>query len=300
MIKKIIIAGRSNFDLAKKISKTSKIPLANVEINNFSDGELNIWIKNDLKNHEVFIIQSTNYPANDNLMELFLLCDATRRLQPQKITVVLPYFGYSRKEKMSRPGEPISAKVIVDILENLKVNQIITLDLHSPVIQGFSNIPFTNLSPLNLFLKEIKKNKIKNMVILSPDIGATKKARDLAQLLRVPLAIIEKERFITQKDKVNCFNLIGSVKNKNVVIIDDIISTGSTILQAVNLIKKEGAKKIFIVASHLTAVEKMKEKFDIAEIEKIITTDSIWFNQKNLFKKIKIISIDQLIAQNLN
>ncbi len=299
-MKKIIIAGRSNQTLAKRICQFSKNKWAKIAISNFFDGETNVVIQEDLRNQDVYIIQSTCPPVNENLIELLLICDAVKRSQAKSINLVIPYFGYSRKEKMSQPGEPISAKLIANALEMNAINKIITVDLHSPIIQGFFNIPVVNVTTTELLAKEFKKLKIKDLVVVSPDIGGTKRARNFAAQLGASVAIIEKHRLINQNDKLKVINLIGEVKNKNILIVDDLISTGSTVAEAIKLLKKEGALKIFVAATHLVVPSEIKKTLENLPIQAILTTDSIPITQKDQFGKLKIISLASTLAQEIN
>lgn len=298
-MKKIIIAGRSNITLAKKISKTNKIELAQTGISDFFDGEINIAINSDLKDKEVYILQSTSNPVNNNLMELFLMVDAARRAGSKNITVIIPYFGYSRKEKMSRPGEPISAKVVAEILETIGSSKIVAVDLHSPAVQGFFKIPVLNITCTNLLSDKIKSKHLKNLVVVTPDIGGTKRARNFAELLNAPVAIIEKYRYIDSNDNVKILNIIGDVKDKNAVIVDDLISTGKTLAEAVKLLKKEGVLKIYVVATHLVIPSKAKENLSKLPVEKIIVSDSININKHDYFDKLEIVSISKEIAKSI-
>lgn len=297
---KIIISGRSNQPLAQKIYKLTKSKWGKIAISDFFDGEINVVIQENLKNQDVFIIQSTCPPVNKNIIELLLILDAVKRSQAKSLNLIIPYFGYSRKEKMSRPGEPISAKLIANALGMGGISKIIAVDLHSPIIQGFFNIPVVNLSTTELLAREFKKLKVKDLVVVSPDIGGTKRARNFAAILGASVAIIEKHRLINQNDKLKVINLIGNVKNKNILIVDDLISTGSTVAEAIKLLKKEGALKIFVAATHLVVPSEIKKALENLPIQTILTTDSIPIPEKDQFGKLKIISLARTIAQEID
>lgn len=292
---KIILSGRSNENLARKIAKFKGNKLGEVSISNFFDGEINVEIKEPVRGKDIFIVQSGCRPVNDHIIEFLLLADAARRSQVGSITLVMPYFPYSRKEKMSKPGEPISAKAIAHFIESIGVKKVIACDLHSPVLQGFFNIPVVDISTVELFTDEFKKSKVQNLVVVSPDIGGTKRARNYAGILKTPVAIIEKHRNIDQNDKMKVLNIIGTVKGKNVLLVDDIISTGSTIAEAVKLLKADGAKKIYIAATHIIAPEKVKDTLSNLPIEKIFTSDSMPITDEAKFDKLKIISLAKCI-----
>lgn len=299
-MKKLIIAGRSNQPLAKKICQLSQNKWAKITISNFFDGEINVAIQDDLKNQDVFIIQSTCPPVNENIMELLMICDAAKRSQAKSLNLVIPYFGYSRKERMSQLGEPISAKLIANTLQIFPVNKIITVDLHSPVIQGFFNIPVINVSTTELLAKEFKKLRVKNLVVISPDIGGTKRARNFASLLDAPVAIIEKHRLASKNDKIKLLNLIGEVKNKNILIVDDLISTGSTMAEAIRLLKNNGGKNIFIAVSHIVVPSEVKKTLEKMPVQKIFTTNSVPIAEEDQFSKLKIISLAKTLAQEID
>src|SRR3989344_1478868 len=220
-----IFSGSSCPKLAQSISQKSKIPLGNIEIGKFSDGEIDVYVKDDVSNSNVFIIQSNSAPVNDNIIELSLIADALKRSGAEKITAVIPYFGYSRKEKQSRPGEPISAKVIADLIITSGVNKVICLDLHSDAIVGFFNVPVIYLTALEILAEALKNGKIKNPVVVAPDVGGVKRARNFANYLNAPLAVIEKRRQIEERDKMEVLSMTGEVSGDTAIIIDDVIST---------------------------------------------------------------------------
>src|SRR3989304_955173 len=206
-----IFAGTSNPDLARKVSQKSKIPLGKIDIGTFADGEIDVWIQDDVNNREVFIIQSNSPPINNHIVELALIADALRRSGAHHITAVIPYFGYSRKEKQSRPGEPISAKVVADLITSSGINKIICLDLHSDAIVGFFNVPVIYLSALETLAKRIKKENLKSPVVVAPDVGGVKRARNFASYLNAPLAVIEKHRQVSARDQIEVLSITGEL-----------------------------------------------------------------------------------------
>ncbi len=292
-----IFSGSSCPQLAKSISQKSKIPLGNIEIGKFTDGEIDVFVKDDVNNSNVFVVQSNSAPVNDNIIELSLIADALKRSGVQKITAVIPYFGYSRKEKQSRPGEPISAKVIADLLVASGVNKVICLDLHADSIVGFFNVPVIYLSALEVLANRIKKEKFSNPIIVSPDVGGVKRARNFANLLNYPLVVIEKRRDVGMRDKIEVLSMSGEIKGDTAIIIDDVISTGSTIIESANALKAKGVRKIIVCATHGVLAGNAIANLAKSSINKLFITDSI--EHKDESKKIEVVSIADLMAKTL-
>lgn len=289
-----IFAGTSNPTLAKKVSEASRIPLGKIDIGKFSDGEIDVWVEDDVNNSNVFIIQSNSNPVNDNIIELSLIADALRRSGAHKITAVIPYFGYSRKEKQSRRGEPISAKVIADLIIESGVNKVVCLDLHADAIVGFFDVPVIYLSALEILAAKLKEEKLTNPVVVAPDVGGVKRARNFASILSAPLAVIEKHRQTDERDKMEVLSMSGEVSGDTAIIIDDVISTGSTIIESVNALKKRDVKKIIVCATHAVFAGNAIENIEKSPIDKLIVTDSI--AQTINSKKIEVVSTANLFA----
>lgn len=289
-----IFAGSSNHNLAQAISCKSKIPLGEIELGTFSDSEIDVWVKEDVNNSNVFILQSNSSPVNKNIIELALIADALRRSGAHKITAVIPYFGYSRKEKQSRAGEPISAKVIADLIVASGINKVICLDLHADAIVGFFDVPVIYLSALEILADRIKNEKLKNPVVIAPDVGGVRRARNFATLLNAPLAVIEKHRYTNVRDQMEVLSISGEMGQDTAVIIDDIISTGGTILESATVLKKKGVKKIIVCATHGVFADNAHGKLKVSPINKIFVTDSI--RQDVMSKKVEVISVADLIA----
>lgn len=296
-----IFAGTSNPQLAKSVSQKSQIPLGQIEIGQFKDGEIDVWVKDEVNNSNVFIIQS-NYPSvNENIIELALIADALKRSGAQGITAVIPYFGYSRKEKQSRSGEPISAKVVADLIITSGVNKVICLDLHSDAIVGFFNVPVIYLTALEVLASHLKNGKIKNPVVVAPDVGGVKRARNFANYLNAPLAVIEKHRQIENRDKIEVLSMTGEVAGDTVVIIDDVISTGGTIIESASALKRRGASKIIVCATHGVFAGNAIKDIEASEIDKVVVTDSIARNPLiGKGSKIEVVTVAQLIADSLS
>jgi len=292
-----ILSGTSNPRLSKEISKKLKLKLINTNIKRFADGEIYIEINENIRGNSVFVIQSTSTPANDNIMELLLCIDALRRSSAKNITAVIPYFGYARQDRKVAPRTSISAKVVSNLITNAGASRIVTVDLHAGQIQGFFDIPVDNLFTTPLFARYIKKKfKSKNLVCVSPDVGGVQRTRGLATKIKADLAIIDKRRPEPGKSKV--MNIIGDVKGKNCIIIDDIIDSGGTIINAVEALKKAGAIDVYVFITHAVLSGDAAEKIKKSKIKKLIITDTIDNSLKiKNNSKIEVISIAPLMAE---
>lgn len=290
-----IFAGSSNPTLTQTVSKISKIKLGRIELGKFKDSEIDVWVKDDVNNTNVFILQSNSNPVNDNIIELALIADALRRSGANKITAVIPYFGYSRKEKQSRRGEPISAKVIADLIIESGINKVICLDLHADAIVGFFDVPVIYLTALEVLARRLKAEKLKDPIVVAPDVGGVKRARNFASILSAPLAVIEKHRQTNTRDKMEVLSISGEVSGETAIIIDDVISTGGTIIESANALKKKGVKKIIVCATHGVFAGDAVSDLEKSPIDKIIVTDSIFQSVKS--KKIETVTVSGLIAE---
>ena len=292
-----ILSGTSNQKLSKAISKNLKLKLINTNIKRFADGEIYIEVNENIRGNSVFVIQSTSNPANDNLMELLLVIDALRRSSAKTITAVIPYFGYARQDRKVAPRTSISAKVVANLLTNAGANRVLTVDLHAGQIQGFFYMPVDNLFTTPLFAKYIKKKfKTKNLICVSPDVGGVQRTRGLATRIKADLAIIDKRRPRPGQSKV--MNLIGNVKGKTCIIVDDIIDSGGTIVNAVDALKKEGAVEVYVFITHAVLSGDAVSKIKKSKIKKLIITDSIDNSRKiKNNNKIEVLSISSLMAE---
>lgn len=293
-----IISGSSNKILASKIAKLLKTKLADVKISYFPNGELKVWIKDKVEK-DVVIIQSFSHHPNRYILEFALLVDAARRSGAANINAVIPWMGYCIQDKVFRPGEPLSAKVVADIIESTKVNKIITFDLHNDAIPGFFSSHIIHLSATPLFIEILKKEKNLDCIV-APDVGALKETTQTAQQLNLPIVVLNKKRDY-QTGKVKIINVDGNVKNKNILITDDFISTGGTLIQTAEYLKKNSAKKIIVAITHHLYVKEVNQKLSKAPIDKLYVTDSIanpsLENSKNL--NLKTISISKEIVKNI-
>ncbi len=292
-----ILSGTSNYKLSKDIAKQLKLKLVNTNIKRFADGEIYIEINENIRGNSVFVIQSTSNPANDNLMELLLVIDALRRSSAKNITAVIPYFGYARQDRKVAPRTSISAKVVANLITNAGASRVVTVDLHAGQIQGFFDMPVDNLFTTPLFAKYIKKKfKSKNLICVSPDVGGVQRTRGLATRIKADLAIIDKRRPAPGKSQV--MNIIGNVKGKTCLIVDDIIDSGGTIVNAVNALKKNGATDVYVFITHAVLSGEAVLKIQKSKIKKLIITDTIDNSQKiKKNNKIEVLSISQLMAE---
>ena len=294
-----IVTCNSNINLAEAITKKLKKPLCKSTITRFSDMEIFVEIFENVRGEDVFVIQSTSYPANDNLMELLITIDALKRGSAKRITAVIPYFGYARQDRKTGPRTPITAKLVSNLITNAGADRVLTLDLHAGQIQGFFDIPTDNLYSSPIFIRDIKKNYKKNITFVSPDIGGITKAREMATQLKCDIAIIDKRRPGPGKSEV--MNVIGNVKNKTCIIVDDIVDSAGTLCNAAKAIKKKGAKEIAAYITHGVFSGKSIIKISKSPIKRLVVTDSIepMQNIKNS-TKINILSVAPLLSDAIN
>ena len=292
-----LLTGNSNKTLSKNISKYLKSKLVNSSIRKFADGEIYIEINENIRGNSIFIIQSISSPANDNLMELLLCIDALKRSSAKNITAVIPYFGYARQDRKVVPRTSISAKVVSNLITQAGASRVVTVDLHAGQIQGFFDMPVDNLFTTPLFARYIKKKlKNKNLICVSPDVGGVQRTRGLATKISADLAIIDKRRTAPGKSQV--MNILGDVKGKTCIIVDDIIDSGGTIVNAVAALKKSGAQDVYVFCTHGVLSGEAVNKIKNSKIKKLIITDTIDNSGKiKNNSKIELISIAPLMAE---
>jgi len=294
-----LLAGNSNKNLSQKISKYLKTKLVNSNIKKFSDGEIYVEINENIRGNNIFIIQSISSPANDNLLEMLLCIDALKRSSAKNITAVIPYFGYARQDRKVVPRTSISAKLVSNLITKAGADRVVTVDLHAGQIQGFFDIPVDNLFATPIFYRHIRKRlELNNLVCVSPDIGGVERSRALGKLLGVELAIVDKRRPAPGKSKV--MNIIGNVKNKVCIIVDDIIDSGGTIVNAAKKLKDKGAKEIHVYITHGVLSGEAVKKIKNSPIKNLVITDTIDNSKKiNNVKNIEILSISNLLGEAL-
>lgn len=288
-----IFSGRANPDLAKKICQHLNMTPGAITIRNFSDGECNIKIDENVRGKDVFVIQPTSPPVNDNLMELLIVIDALKRASARRITAVLPYFGYARQDRKVAPRVPITAKLVANLITSAGTDRILTVELHAGQIQGFFDIPVDNLYATPVVLDYFKKKKIPNLIMVAPDAGGVERCRALAKRLGVGLALIDKRR--PRPNVAEVVNVIGNVKGKNALIFDDIVDTAGTLIQVVETLKKVGALRIFAVGTHGVLSGNAVQKVNESALEELIITDTI--RTLKTSKKIKVISTAPLLGE---
>jgi len=292
-----ILAGTSNLKLSRDIASKLKLKLVNTNIKRFQDNEIYVEINENIRGNSIFVVQSTSNPANDNLMELLICIDALRRSSAKNITAVIPYFGYARQDRKVMPRTAISAKLVSNLITNAGANRILSVDLHAGQIQGFFDIPVDNLFATPIFARHIKKKiKLNNLICVAPDVGGVERTRALSRRINSSIAIIDKRRPRPGKSEV--MNIVGNVKNKNCVIVDDIIDSGGTIVNAAKALKEKGANDVYVYITHAVLSGNAVHKIEKSKIKKLITTDTI-DNSKKVkgCKKIEIISLAPIISE---
>jgi len=294
----VLLSGRANLPLAKKIANILKKEIDS-PITIFSDGEVRVRITPNLRARHVFIIQSTSSPVNDHLMELILMIDAAKRASARVITAIVPYFGYSRQDRKEMPRVPISSSTVAGMIQHAGADRIVTVDIHSEQQQGFVQIPWDNLYASYSLVPAIKSKKLVNLIIASPDKGGMTRATGYAKLLKAKgIALVYKERDITLNNKSETLGMIGDVKGKDVLIVDDMIDTAGTIVHAANYLKKQGARRVLASCAHGLFSGPALERINSSAIDEVISTDTINLRDEVIKnKKIKVASVAPLIAK---
>ena len=290
-----IISGNANLALAKKICRHLNIPLTKVLAARFSEGEIRVKIEENIRGKDLFIIQPTCPPANENLMELLIIMDAARRASAKRITAVVPYYGYARQDRKDQPRVPITAKLVANLMVAAGAERVLTMDLHANQIQGFFDIPVDHLYCINALCDYFHDKDMKNIVVVSPDVGGTKMARAYAKRLNAGLAIVDKRRESPEKTEV--MHILGRVKGKCAVIVDDIVATAGSLIEAAEALKKKGVKEVYAAMSHGIlsgkAIERIK---NCSAIKEVVITDTIPLKKSKRISKIKVVSVGALLA----
>jgi len=296
MDKIAVLSGNAHPGLARDICAYLGIKLSDALVGRFSEGEIRVKINDNVRGKDVFVVQPTSPPANDNLMELLIMIDALKRSSAQRITAVIPYFGYARQDRKDQPRVPITAKLVANILTVAGANRVLTIDLHAGQIQGFFDIPVDHLFAVGVFIDYFAKLKLKDIVIVSPDVGGIKMARAYAKRLSAGLAIIDKRR--VSPDRAEAMHILGEVEGKNAIIVDDLIATGSSLFEAVEALKKAKAKSIQAAISHGVLSGPAVENIDMCkDLEQLLITDSIPLDGSKKHSRITVLSVATLLGE---
>jgi len=293
----MIFAGNSNPELARKIAGKLGMSLGNADVQTFSDGEISVEIHDNVRGGDIFIIQSISAPTNRNLMELLFLADALRRASAGRITAVIPYFGYARQDRRVRSARvPISAKVCADMIAGVGVDRVLTVDLHAEQIQGFFDIPVDNVYGSPVLVDDIKRQSYKDLIVVSPDIGGVVRARAVAKELEVDLAIIDKRR--PQANVSEVMNIIGEVKDRSCILVDDMVDTAGTLCKAADALKERGATRVMAYCTHAVLSGKAIENISNSSLDSLVVTDSISLREDaQQCKKIRPLSLAPMLAE---
>lgn len=291
-----IISGTGHRTLSKEVADNLGIVLCNTTIDTFSDGEFMIQVNENVRGTDSFIIQPTCPPVNDNIMELLLIIDALKRASARRITAVIPYYGYARQDRKVQPRVPISSKLVADLITASGANRVLTVDLHAGQIQGFFNIPVDHLYASPVLLDYVRKKDFKDLVIVSPDAGGVERARSFARKLQCSLAIIDKRREMANVSQV--MNVIGDVRDRDVIILDDMIDTAGTTTQAASALKEQGARRVYAASTHAVLSGPAIDRINESVIEEVIVTNTIPLDsKKERCKKLVVLSIAPLLAE---
>jgi len=285
----------SNRKLAEEIAKHIGVPLGKCTVSTFSDGETQINIEESVRGCDVYVIQSTSEPVNENLMELLILTDALKRASASSINIVIPYYGYARQDRKARSREPITAKLVANLLETTGADRVVTLDLHAPQIQGFFDVPIDHLQGVPILSDYIMEKNLEDIVVVSPDHGGVIRARRMADRLKAPIGIIDKRR--PKPNVAEVMNIIGDIEGRTAIIIDDIIDTAGTIQLAANALVEKGAKAVYACATHPVLSGPAIERIENSQIEELVVTNTIELPEKKKVGKITQLSVAPLIGE---
>ena len=295
----LLLSGTANPELTERIAREINIPLAEMQVTRFADGEFDVKIGESVRGKDVFVVQPTCHPVSDNLVQLFIILDALHRASASRINAVIPYYGYARKEKKTQARDPISAKLMANIMEMAGADRVITVDLHAEAIQGFFDIPVDALTASKILARHARERHGSGLVVVSPDTGGTARARGLARLLDAPIAIIDKRR--PRDDDVEILNVIGDVEGRPCVVIDDLISTGSTLVGAAKALRANGAVRVDVVATHGVFSNGAIQRLHEAPIDEICVTDTIPLRDGPISfddaPKLRVLTVAPLIAE---
>ncbi|MCL5058902.1 MAG: ribose-phosphate pyrophosphokinase [Actinobacteria bacterium] len=290
-----IFTGNANPRLAEEIAQYLGVSVGSAKVSRFSDGEVQVKINESVRGADVFIVQPTSTPVNEHLMELLIMVDAVRRASARRITAVMPYYGYARQDRKTRARDPITAKLAANLLHASGARRVITMDLHAGQIQGFFDIPVDHLPCVPILAQYFMQQKINDLVVVSPDIGGVTRARDLAERIGAPIAIIDKRR--PEPNVAEIMNIIGDINGKNVIMIDDIIDTAGTISQGAKALKEWGAKDIYICCTHPVLSGPAMKRLEESPAGEILVTNTIHVPQEKVLPRMKILSVAPLLGE---
>jgi len=290
----LLFSGNANKPLAKKVCDYLSLPLGKIEISRFPDGEIDMKIMEDVRGADVYVIQPTCPPVNENLMELLIMVDCLRRASAERITAVIPYFGYARQDRKAEGRVPISAKLVANVITAAGVSRSLAVDLHAAQLQGFFDIPMDHLYAAPVLVDYFRRLDLKDLTIVSPDVGGIKMARAYAKRLHADLAIVDKRR--SGPTEIEAMHVIGEVKDRNVILVDDMISTATSITEAARVCRKKGAKDIWICGTHAVMAGKAVEKLQKAPVKEVVVTDTIPLDGKE-FSNLRVLSIANLLGE---
>ncbi len=291
-----LFSGRANPPLAQRISEYLKVPLDEAEIFEFPNENIFVRLKKSVRAQDVFLIQPTCSPVNRNIMELLIMIDTLKRASAGRITAVIPYYGYGRTDKKDQPRVPITARLIADMITVAGANRVLTVDLHAGQIQGFFSIPVDEMTAMPLLVRHFRDKAVPNPVIVAPDVGATKRARNFAQALNAPLAVIEKRR-VENKPTARVLNLIGRVRGKNAIIVDDEIDTGGSLAGAFEILRRRGAQQIYACATHGVFSPPAVERLSALDFAEIVVTDTVLIPPEKRMRHLTVLSVAPLLGE---
>ncbi len=293
-----IFSGNANPKLAEEIAGHLGTSPGKITVGSFSNGEIQVNINESVRGADIFVVQPTSTPVNNHLMELLVMIDAFRRASADRITAVIPFYGYARQDRKTRPREPITAKLVANLLTSAGADRILTMDLHAGQIQGFFDIPMDHLSGVPILAEYFAKKGLEDVVVVSPDLGGVTRARDFAERLQVPIAIVDKRR--PEPNVAEVMNIVGKVGGKNIIIIDDMIDTGGTLVLGAQALRDRGAKKIFACCTHPVLSGPAIERIDKSIIDEVVVTNTIPLSGHQKSPKITVLSVASLLADTIS
>ena len=290
-----IFTGNANPELAKEICDYLGLPLGEAFVGRFNNGEVQIMIDESVRGKDVFIIQPTSYPVNDNLMELMVMADALKRASARHITAVVPYYGYARQDRKTRGREPITAKLVANLMQTSGITRLVTIDLHAGQIQGFFDVPVDHLYGASILAKYINEKNLEDVIVVSPDLGGVTRARDLADRIGAPIAIIEKKR--PEPGVAKVMNLIGDVKGKNCIIVDDIVDTAGSLVEGAKALEEFGAKSVMATVTHAVLTDPASERIANSNIKELIVTNTMPLPENCKLDNVTQLSVAPLLGE---